>query len=290
MTAAAHPFSYCKVLIQLGHEPLPPMIRRNIFFRKQLQYPNVLQYMKHIKARDGTVGLFRGLPPRICANISASITYMAMAEVVGFTEKRETPDQGEDLKTAMKRMSDMTSREITAKCVAIVVSHPFHVIAIRSMAQFIGRETYYSGVLSAVKEIYNEEGLMGFFAGLMPRLAAEFIQIWLCNLLCHALNVYVLNDQSDLGDLRQYSQAVTNYIASVVTYPINLTSTVMAVSGSRLAAGNPPHMDVYAGWLNCLKDLRKRGLANRGSSLFFRRAIGYAINSTSVTPMPPIPK
>ena len=34
-------------LFQLGHEPLQPVFRRNMYFRKQLQYPNVFQYCKY---------------------------------------------------------------------------------------------------------------------------------------------------------------------------------------------------------------------------------------------------
>lgn len=71
--------------------------------------------------------------------------------------------------------------------------------------------------------------------------------------------------QTDMSDLRQYTTAVTSLIASTLTYPMSLTSNVMAVSGSRLAAGCPPNMACYAGWWQCLKDLRARVSALRGN-------------------------
>lgn len=290
MTTVTHPLSYCKVLIQLGHEPLAPVMRRNVFFRKQMQYPNIYQYLRHIKATDGFLGLYNGLTPRILANISMSITHMAMTEQMDQCYESE-PASSNDMKAVVKKISTDTCKEMAAKCCAIVVSHPFHVMALRSMAQFIGHESYYSGIISSVKEIYNEEGILGFFVGLLPRLAVEVAQILICNILTHILNNYLVSEQSDLSELRQYSQAVTSYIASIITYPLTLTSTIVVVSGSRLAAGNPPHMDVYDGWLDCIKDLRKRGLSSRGSSLFFRPVIrSYGQKSIMMAPPPPIPR
>ncbi|XP_039253958.1 mitochondrial carrier homolog 2-like isoform X2 [Styela clava] len=279
------------VMCNIGHEPLAPVIRRNVFFRKQLQYPNILQYLKHIKTTDGLFGLYRGLQPRLMANLSMSISHMAMVKQLDQCCESE-PFTNEGVNKIVKKVSIDTCKEMTAKCCAIIVSHPFHVIALRSMAQFVGHETYYSSFFSSIKEIYNEDGIMGFFVGLLPRLVLEITQIWICNILSHILNTYVLNDQSDLGELRQYSQAVTSYVASVVTYPLTLTSTMVVVSGSRLAAGNPPHMDVYDGWLSCIKDLRQRGLSSRGSSLFFRPVIRPLDqhNSYMMAPSPPIPR
>nr|CAB3264042.1 mitochondrial carrier homolog 2 [Phallusia mammillata] len=82
MTVLAHPFTYVKVLIQLGHEPLAPVMGRNMFFRKQLQYPGVFEYMKHIRKTDGFLGLYRGVGPRICANLSTSLTYSAVGQAL----------------------------------------------------------------------------------------------------------------------------------------------------------------------------------------------------------------
>ena len=55
MTFAVQTSSYCLQVFserfnltffqfQLGHEPLEPVLRRNVYFRKQWQYPSVFQY------------------------------------------------------------------------------------------------------------------------------------------------------------------------------------------------------------------------------------------------------
>lgn len=42
-----------------------------------------------------------------------------------------------------------------------VISSPFHVISIRMMAQFVGRETKYSSIFGSIVQIYKDEGILG---------------------------------------------------------------------------------------------------------------------------------
>uniref|UniRef100_H2YYM7 Mitochondrial carrier homolog 2 n=1 Tax=Ciona savignyi TaxID=51511 RepID=H2YYM7_CIOSA len=303
MTVVAHPFTYAKVLVQLGHEPLAPVMRRNMFFRKQLQYPSVFAYIKHINTTDGYVGLYRGLLPRIFANASTSITYSLFNKVFTTTETNSKCIYNEDSSNNRYKFPiSQTTREMAARCSAIIISQPFHVIAIRTMAEFVGHETIYTNIFTSTAEIYREDGILGFFAGIMPRLASEVITIWLCNLLAHTVNTYVLTDtvswnygwchqtkQTTVGTtfckltfyLRQYTHLVVGYVAQIITYPLSVTSTVMAASGTRLRAGNPPCMPVYRGWLECLKDLHKTGASNRGSSMFFRKAAAHLYSASA---------
>ena len=75
---------------------------------------------------------------------------------------------------------------MAARCAAVIISQPFHgecwlrfcyidvrktgnlhfatVVAIRSMAQFVGHETIYDTMHGAFVEIYTEDGVIGFFA------------------------------------------------------------------------------------------------------------------------------
>ncbi|KAA8592010.1 hypothetical protein FQN60_017384 [Etheostoma spectabile] len=57
-----------------------------------------------------------------------------------------------------------TTKEMIARSCATLVTHPFHVITLRCMVQFIGRETKHSGVFDSIVTIYREEGILGFFA------------------------------------------------------------------------------------------------------------------------------
>lgn len=285
MAAVAHPFTYAKVLVQLGHEPLSPIMGRNLTFRRQLMYPGIFAYIKHIRRTDGYMGMYRGLLPRMCANFTTSITYQAVghyAEPSTYIEDRKSMDA----KTMLVKVWEQSTKETVARCSAVIISQPFHVIALRTMAEFVGHETLYTNIFSSAGEIYNQEGVAGFFAGLAPRIVAEVATIWLVNLLSQISNNYVLTEANELTDLRQYSSIVMGYIVQTITYPLSVTSTIMTVNGSRIQAGSEPFVPRYNTWYCCLKDLYQKGLTSRGSSMFFRKVLKHAQAATSVSPTP----
>ena len=62
-----------------------------------------------------------------------------------------------------------TAKQTVAKCTAVVVAHPFHVIFVRSAAQFVGGECSYNSLWNSISHIFKTEGISGFFSGLVPR-------------------------------------------------------------------------------------------------------------------------
>merc|ERR1719339_47548 len=120
-----------------------------------------------------------------------------------------------------ERFIKITLREIACKITCVVVSQPLQVLAIRSMAEFVGGEDKFSGGLTAglyggVVSILNENGILGFWSGLIPRMLGE---------------VGILG------------------LTASLTFLVN---TYLAVSRSGLMAGSPPRMPLYTGWLDCL--------------------------------------
>jgi mitochondrial carrier len=65
LTTLTHPIEYAKVLIQIGHEPIAPKQTRTFFGKPALALPSVFQYIGHIKKRDGFLGLYSGLAPKL---------------------------------------------------------------------------------------------------------------------------------------------------------------------------------------------------------------------------------
>ena len=57
------------------------------------------------------------------------------------------------------------------------------------------------------------------------------------------------------------------------TFP-KVVGNCMVVSKSGLAAGYPPHMPLYKGWVDCWRHLSAQGQLKRGSSLMFRYYTG----------------
>uniref|UniRef100_A0A4W6EN28 Mitochondrial carrier homolog 2 n=1 Tax=Lates calcarifer TaxID=8187 RepID=A0A4W6EN28_LATCA len=173
---------------------------------------------------------------------------------------------------SLQHVVNETTKEMIARSCATIVTHPFHVITLRCMVQFIGRETKYSGVFDSIITVYREEGILGFFAGLIPRLLGDVLSLWICNLLAHLINTYAIDDSmSHTGEIKNCSQAVTGFFASMLTYPFVLVSNLMAVNNCGLAGGLPPYASVYPTWVDCWRHLSREGNMSRGNSLFFRK-------------------
>uniref|UniRef100_A0A673XYE4 Mitochondrial carrier homolog 2 n=1 Tax=Salmo trutta TaxID=8032 RepID=A0A673XYE4_SALTR len=257
LTVLSHPLMYIKVLVQVGHEPLPPSLGRNLFGRQVYQLPGLFAYAKHIIKIDGKVGLFNGLAPRLCAGTIGTLVHSSVLQV-GLT--------------SWLNVASYTTKEMIARSCATIVTHPFHVITLRCMVQFIGRETKYSGVFDSIVTVYKNEGVLGFFAGLIPRLLGDILSLWICNMLAHLVNTYAIDDSvSHTGEIKNCAQAGTGFFASMLTYPFVLVSNLMAVNDCGLAGGLPPYASIYPTWVDCWRHLSLEGNMSRGNSLFFRK-------------------
>ncbi|KAK2100460.1 Mitochondrial carrier 2 [Saguinus oedipus] len=215
---------------RVGYEPLPPTIGRNIFGRQVCQLPGLFCYAQHIASIDGRRGLFTGLTPRLCSGVLGTVVHGKVLQAVHESRHYQESDKGEELgpgnvqkevSSSFDHVIKETTREMIARSAATLITHPFHVITLRSMVQFIGRESKYCGLCDSIVTIYREEGILGFFAGLVPRLLGDILSLWLCNSLAYLVNTYALD---------------SGFFASMLTYPFVLVSNLMAVNncGRRL--------------------------------------------------------
>ncbi|XP_004066849.1 mitochondrial carrier homolog 2 [Oryzias latipes] len=273
LTVLSHPLMYIKVLIQVGHEPLPPTLGRNLFGRQVQQLPGLFSYAKHIVKIDGKVGLFKGLVPRLCASTIGTFVHSKVVEKYQDQDKSQgVGEKHVSAEDSMELVVKETTKEMIARSCATVITHPFHVITLRCMVQFIGRETKYSGVFDSIVTIYREEGILGFFAGLIPRLLGDVLSLWICNMLAHLINTYAIDDSMNhKGEIKNCSQAGTGFLASMLTYPFVLVSNLMAINNCGLAGGLPPYASIYPSWVDCWRHLSREGNMSRGNSLFFRK-------------------
>ncbi|XP_077317075.1 mitochondrial carrier homolog 2 [Lithobates pipiens] len=271
LTVVSHPLMYVKMLVQVGHEPLPPTLGRNLFGRQVYQLPGLFAYAKHIISIDGKKGLFKGLAPRLCAGAVGTVVH---SKVLQCYQNQNQAEEGDDEQkencSSLDQIIKETTQEMVARSAATLITHPFHVITLRCMVQFIGRETKYDGVFGSVVTIYKEEGILGFFAGLVPRLLGDILSLWICNMAAYLINTYALENGA-ISEIKSYSQALTGFLASMLTYPFVLVSNLMAVNNCGLAGGRLPYAPVYTSWVDCWRQLSKEGNANRGNSLFFRK-------------------
>ncbi|KAF5276505.1 hypothetical protein FQA39_LY06574 [Lamprigera yunnana] len=268
VSAASHPLEYAKVLIQIGHEPIAPR-STTLFGKPALKLPNIFEYVKYIKSVDGFIGCYRGLLPKVCGNVASAFASQKVLQHMDF-DKDEIDDELDEPTNRKEVFLRSVKKDLVTRTTAIIISHPFHVITIRIMAQFVGRETTYNGLFTSIYQIYQDSGIMGFFCGLVPRLLGDILSLLLASTLSYVVNTYVFDDR----ELQMYTSATMSFVASAIMYPFQVVSICMGVNGTQLAAGSPPNMPIYNSWLDCWSDLSRRNQLKRGSSLLMRYYVG----------------
>ncbi|XP_075882875.1 mitochondrial carrier homolog 1-like isoform X4 [Nelusetta ayraudi] len=264
VTTITHPLLYVKLLIQVGHEPLPPRVGTTLFGRRVLYLPGFFSYARHIVSVDGKMGLFRGLSPRLLSS--------AISTVIRCKGKQAELPSKMSSRSSLRKVMKETSHEMMIQCLSRVATHPFHVMSVRCMAQFVGREVKYSGMFTSILTIFQEEGVAGFYVGLVPHMLGEVLFLWCCNLLAHFINTYAVDENfSQASAVRSYTKFVMGIAVSVLTYPFILAADITAVNNCGLAVGLPPHSPIFKSWMHCWSHLSQKGLLFRGSSFFFRR-------------------
>uniref|UniRef100_A0A7N8Y355 Mitochondrial carrier 1 n=1 Tax=Mastacembelus armatus TaxID=205130 RepID=A0A7N8Y355_9TELE len=255
VTTVTHPLLYVKLLIQVGHEPLPPTMGTTMFGRRVLYLPGFFSYARHIVQVDGKRGLFRGLSHRIVSSAISTVVRSKVKQVNKDCFCLTTGKPNPDLCT------------VSTQCYLVHL-----IMSVRCMAQFVGREVKYRGMFSCIVKIFKEEGVAGFYAGLMPHVLGEVLFLWCCNLLAHFINTYAVDESfSQASAIRTYTKFVMGIAVSVLTYPFMLVADLMAVNNCGLAAGLPPRSPIFKSWLHCWNHLSHKGHLFRGSSFFFRR-------------------
>ncbi|XP_067145112.1 mitochondrial carrier homolog 2-like, partial [Centruroides vittatus] len=275
ITVVGYPLEVVKLLIQIGHEPIPPKPTRTFLGKPALALPGALQYMKHIKKTDGFFGLYRGLSAKLCSNFIAGAVYTTVIEQLPVTrqDRHSNSSENDNNEQNVSAFLLETAEDTVARCVSIIASHPFHVITIRKVAQFVGREEKYVTIHGSFIEIYKEEGIKGFFVGLIPRIIGEIFTIWIAHTVSFILSSYITESKfSELfqQSINSYIKASVSFIASSLMYPFNVVGNVLAVNNCGLAAGIPPNMPIYANWTDCWSHLSAIGQLKRGSSILWR--------------------
>nr|XP_012137931.1 PREDICTED: mitochondrial carrier homolog 2-like isoform X2 [Megachile rotundata] len=161
-------------------------------------------------------------------------------------------------------------RDLISRTIGIILSHPLDVIALRMMAQFVGAERKYNGLFRSFVEVYKENGIMGYYAGLVPRLIGNAAALLLVSSSTYVIDKYVISDRA----LKPFVVSIMRFAATTITYPFLVVSHCMAVNNCGLIAGLPPQMPIYNNWLDCWSHLSATNQLKRGNSLLWRYYTG----------------
>lgn len=264
-----HPITYMTTLVRIGYEPLPPTLTKSIFGRTQLTLPGFFTYMRYIGHADGFFGIFRGL--------KFHFSYVLVSRFVSVNMDRHQKQNyfqeiiDPDAKhLSLRHLSLSITCDLLTKWASLTVAYPLHLMMVRSMSQFIGRETYYDSLLGAITDIYQTGGIAGFYAGYFPFLCGESLAIILESVLLY----FLLNKfrEYDHSLKNSFIKTTVNFVVRTITYPFVIVSTVMSCNGhnSRSLAASAYTAPEYRNWTECMKTLWQQGEIKRGSSIMWR--------------------
>lgn len=287
-----YPYRFVQVLVQLGYEPIPPERRYSYIFRQYFQYyPGLYGYAKAIVQQEGWRGLYRGVWIFLVDDITTQTIHSMVAPKAGalvsklplrvVSRGEDVPDNEENVETnraVIVRATRSFLSGVLAHTTVEIITHPLHVIQVRAIAQHVGKETYYSSILGAVREIYHEEGFSGFYVGLVPSILGHIVNCFIATMVQVVFELIALKTTNEYGKLIVrgiIETALLLYLPSTYAYPFRLVANQMAVNNVRLQAGCGlrPQMPTYNGWTDCYHFLKSTGQAYRGLSIIFPRIV-----------------
>ena len=182
----AHPLEYAKVLIQIGHEPVDPKHTKTLLGKPALSLPSVFGYIGHIRRRDGFLGLYRGCPTKIIgigvSTVVSDKVKKALEAKRFFVKDPAILARDDDDLTPEEKLSktlDDAVKDMVEKLACLIITQPLHVCTVRAMAQFVGNESKYDGILGNIASVYQENGILGMLD---------------CKYLCNKiLDYYIMN-------------------------------------------------------------------------------------------------
>jgi hypothetical protein len=117
-----------------------------------------------IRKRDGFTGMYAGLLPRLAG---LGIAQRVEEEFDKFWPEEERKDEeidggtDDDDDDDVTRLIECIKRLSAKRLVVVLATQPLHVMAVRAMAQFVGRENKYNGILAPIKDVFHENGILG---------------------------------------------------------------------------------------------------------------------------------
>jgi len=287
-----YPLTFSKTLFQLGFEPYPLSTGKVFVFAGREAYflPNAFKYVRNVYNDFGLAALYRGAEAGLVGTVAGGFAayysekYLdAHYPEIGGSKLNDDKkdDELSNYESFRVHLRHAIRRSISSS-IGITVTHPFTVLMVREIAQHIGGEYKYPNVFLGLLRVGDEEGLPGFFSGIVPILIANLIRTWGIAGLGYAASRLLIKAEKDSTDedgkeavrnLRKYTPYLIPFTVNAFSYPFEVCATVFAVVGSHLAVSMVPYAPSFNHWTETYDYLKPAGLG-RGARLFLREHKG----------------
>lgn len=277
------PLHIPSVLIQLGYEPREEILSRDFFGRQVFRRVGLIDFVAIIYKRDGILGLYRGATMRFADVMVEDVARRVIRETL-----RPSLAPSQDKKRSeLATLAQTLAFDSLVNSLALVFSHPLHLLSLRMIAQYANKTPVYESALEAATHVVTKEGLGGLYAGFLPHVLTEIAYVVSFGALTYALNKLEFPSEEMLGmqdaDRRKQASVVGFFrhslaspLALYVFYPFKLATILAAVTqDTQLVVSHAPWNPHLPSWTDTLARLfaldgfGPRGLL-RGSSNFFR--------------------
>ncbi len=213
-TTLSHPLDLVKARFQVQH------VNRQM--GGEIQYRSTLQAFRLILRTEGLAGLYRGVVPNICGNGAAWGLYMlCYAWLKDNVGKGGTSNDPISLRAL--------SLAAAAGAFSSVLTNPIWLVKVRLQSQPHDAADKYENMRHAVRTIYREEGMRGFWRGIAPALIGTShgaVQM----VVYEKLRALVWDRVADVTPIHYLLLGImSKSVASVATFPYQLVKTRMQV-------------------------------------------------------------
>ncbi|KAL3510736.1 hypothetical protein ACH5RR_030137 [Cinchona calisaya] len=231
----------------------------------------IITSLQNIVRNEGFRGLYRGLSPTLAALLPNWAVYFTVYGHLKSLLHFHVDSSGQ-LTIAANMIAASGAGATTA-----IAANPLWVVKTRLQTQGMKQGVVpYHGILSALRRIAHEEGIRGWYSGLLPSLAGighvaiqfpayEHMKSYLAK-----MNNKKINELSP-GEVA-IASSISKIVASVMTYPHEVVRSRLQEQGQ---VRNPEIH--YAGVIDCIKKISLRD----GLPGFYR---GCAANLLRTTP------
>jgi len=278
-----HPYDYADTLIRLGYEPFPPVEQSHMFSSPSLTLPGINSYVYYLYSVEGFGGLFRSVIPYT----ASALIYRHLTNYINDL----SPLSLERLEDEPRLCAEFTRRNVihfirsrawkmTSSILALHISHPLYVIAVRTMARFVTADTTKEGYRpilvddSWIKEIGKitrfAELYDGFTAKLLREVAFAVVSAGAFLAFMKFLQIIQV-DVTQADPIENAIEYIGNNIGAMYSTPCGNTSDIMIAQGGDIPLGRAPFTEQYKTCMDCLFRLSAyRKWKNSGSGGLFQ--------------------
>ncbi|XP_068193416.1 mitochondrial thiamine pyrophosphate carrier [Antennarius striatus] len=243
--ALVSPFDVLKIRFQLQIEPVSSQ-------RPRGKYLGLFQAFRCIRTEEGVSAFWKGHIPAQLLSISFGAVQFASFE---FLTKMVHKMMPYDSQTAGVHF---LCGGLSA-CSATMVCQPVDMLRTRFAAQ--GEPKVYHSLRHAVTTIYQTEGVLAFYRGLIPTLVAVFpyagMQFFFYNIF-----IKLTAPATKTGNLGGHLTSLVcgsgaGMISKTITYPFDLFKKRLQVGGFEVARAHFGQVRTYRGVLDCMVQIAR---------------------------------